>query len=146
MLAILSAKMLHTLQMQSLQGRLVQALAEVRQLQLLCSEREQSAHATKLQLDAALSCDAEREEQMASALAAAAVLQEERAALQRAREDAVLQSARAAVAAQAAAPQQRSPALPTHDAGVDAALLKCVACPHQPSCARLTPLPAPSLP
>jgi hypothetical protein len=115
-------------------------LAEVRQLQLLCSEREQSAHATKLQLDAALSCDAEREEQMASALAAAAVLQEERAALQRAREDAVLQSARAAVAAQAAAQQQHSITLSTHDAGPDAVLMKCVACPSSTSCSLPIPL------
>ena len=106
----------------------MQALAEVKQLQLLCSEREQCAHTIKLQLDAALSCDAEREEQIASALAAAAALQEERAALLRAREDALLQSARASVAADAAELTQskhRHTASPSRDAGHDAEFQQC---------------------
>jgi hypothetical protein len=103
LLPLAAARTAHLLQIQSLQARLVQASAEVRQLQLLSDEREQSARALKLQLDAALSCDAEREAHMSSALAAAAALQEERAALQLARNDAVLQSSRAAVAAEEAA-------------------------------------------
>ena len=92
----------HTSQIQSLQGRLVQALSEVRQLQLLCNEHEQAVHALELQLDAATTCDSERDAQLASALSAAAALQEERAALQQAREYAVLQGARAAAAAETA--------------------------------------------
>jgi hypothetical protein len=95
--------------MQLLQGRLMQALAEVRQLQLSASEREQNAQALKLQLDAALANDADREAQMASALSAAAALQEERVALQKAREDALLQSARASVAAEDAKLIQSKP-------------------------------------
>ena len=134
----------------------MQALAEVRQLQLLCSEREQCAHAIQLQLDAALSCDAQREEQMASALAAAAALQEERAALQQAREDALLRSARAVVAAEATELRQSAhvrPASSTRDSGLDAVLQKyakppnCVYRSFFPPCSSVTSVaPSPSLP
>jgi len=127
---------LHTLQIQSLQGRLVQALAENRQLQLLSNEHEQSAHALKLQLDAATACDSGREAQLASTLSAAAALQEERAALQQARENALLQGARAAAAAEAAELLQskyRASESLSRDALIATELQQCAAQASSPS-------------